>query len=88
MYVCCIVINYVFNLLFTEFLSVFLNGKYDVKLHEQISHGLAVSEQLAKLTEGMIQYYIIITSIFHYLMHVIFIKSKELDILYAICTYV
>ncbi|KAF4527765.1 hypothetical protein B566_EDAN016470 [Ephemera danica] len=36
-----------------EFLNVFLHGKYDVTLHEQISRGLAVSEQLAKLTEGI-----------------------------------
>jgi hypothetical protein len=37
---------------FEEFFKAFLHGKNDVEIHEKISQGLVVSEQLSKLTTG------------------------------------
>jgi conserved oligomeric Golgi complex subunit 5 len=38
----------------SEFFKAFLHGKNDVEIHEKISQGLVVSEQLSKLTTGLL----------------------------------
>lgn len=43
---------FTFEKYFSDFFKAFLLGKNDVEIHEKISQGLVVSEQLSKLTTG------------------------------------